>query len=158
MEDKLKQNQVMDIQPPRQPEAAAPQLEPTQDSFIDNEVQEAPQEDSQTDNIQQQTSIDTPILAASAQPLPKSHAPVLAIVSALIISGVFAALTVYSFTNNDQPKDSTATNTAPQVQKVDAAKAADIDTLNSTIDQDLSAIDDVADYNDAAVSDTTLGL
>lgn len=166
--------QVMDIQPPKQPEPvtqpdqspfqnqpetpAAVTSEEVQDVSI-NDVQEAPVEE-RTGDDEAEIPVETPILAATAQtPHKKTHAPVLAIVSALIISGALAGLTVYSFMNSDKPKDSaTSQTTAVDTPKVDKANAADVDTLNSTIDEDFKAIDDAADYDDAAVSDTTLGL
>lgn len=157
--------QVMDIQPPKQPEPVAQPETPvtvtseeSQDMSI-NDVQEAPVEEPAGDEVQAEIPNDTPILAATAQTPHKAHTPVLAIVSALIVSGALAGLTVYSFMNSDQPKDNTTSQTtAIETPKVDKANAADVDTLNSTIDEDFKAIDDAADYDDAAVSDTSLGL
>lgn len=184
MEDKPKTNQVMDIQPPRQPDVSFQQPEqvpaqsatapePLAPSVVQetasrddaqepsiNDVQEAPADDRITTEDQADSSHqEMPILAATAQPVHKNHVPVFAIVCALTVSGVLAALTVFSFSNNDQSNDSTATPASTiEAPKVDTAKPADVDTLNAAIDQDLQAIDEASDYSDAAVSDTTLGL
>ncbi len=166
-----KPNQVMDIQPPKQPEQVpqsdAQVSQPVSVQSVEevnapptevNEVQEAPR-DQDVETSNEAAVPEAPVLAAVAQPKQKHRTPILAVVCAVVVAGTFAALAVYAFLGSQEPRDTT---TAPQAsqQPAAASKATtdDVDSTNAAIDDSLKTIDDTADYNDNAVSDTTLGL
>lgn len=179
-----KPNQVMDIQPPKQPEqqpqpqavaaidpqtevgasqpVPIPSVEQTGASMTEvNEVQEAPQEQDMDVNSEVPATVpDTPALAAVAQPKEKSHKPILAVVSAVVVSGAFAALAVYAFLGSQEADTAKSTSQTSQQSAGQATKAtaSDVDNTSAAIDDSLKAIDDTTDYSDDAVSDTTLGL
>jgi hypothetical protein len=97
--------------------------------------------------------------AVYTQPAKKSRGMVIFI--AVLLALALIAGAGYAYLQNT--KEVTPTNdakpavTTPAPTK-DPATAADIDTVNSEIDQTLNKIDDTKDYQENDLTDTTLGL
>jgi outer membrane biosynthesis protein TonB len=138
-----KQTQVMDIQPPQQSVQQPPVEQPKAQN--DPEVAaEASQDEGKA-----------PVLVAQ-QPKEKSHrTPILAIACAVIIAGVFASvafLMYFSKPAAEQPK------TASTTEQQTSVTPTEVEDTSKSIDESTASLDDAADYNDAAINDTTLGL
>lgn len=100
-----------------------------------------------------------PVLAAIAQPHKSHRAPIMAIVSAIVLTGVFAAIAVLAYTSDSNPKQAADSNQQiTDTTQDNAATATDVTETEKAIDDSLSGADDASDFNDADMSDTTLGL
>jgi hypothetical protein len=100
----------------------------------------------------------TPALAAVAVPHKSHRKPILAVLCAVIVAGVFSTLAIMSFMSNDAKQPAATSRQPNNTVQTDAASTTDVDETDKAIDSSLSSIDDTADYGDASVSDTTLGL
>lgn len=150
---------VMDIQPSK---VAPVQNQPFQTPVAEQPVGPARATPLATDTTQntENNQAGIPVLAAQ-QPEHKSHrAPILVIICAVVIAGVFATVAVLAYMSN--PKSVTGGDTSQQpagnAAQEDTANATDVTETEKAIDNSLSGVDDTADYNDAEVSDTELGL
>lgn len=140
---------VMDIQPVRPAQTEQPVPAPEQQP-------DAPAAASEATPV----ADPTPVLAAIV-PKHKSHrTPVLAIVCAVLIAGVFATIAVMVYLSNpnaEQANDVSQQPTSGTVQQ-NTATTDDVAETEKAIDESLSGVDDAADYDESSVSDTTLGL
>jgi hypothetical protein len=100
----------------------------------------------------------TPALAAIAVPHKSHRKPILAVLCAVIVAGVFSTLAILSFVSGDTKQSVDTGQQGNAAPKTEAVSATDIDETDKAIDSSLSSVDDAADYSDASVSDTTLGL
>lgn len=143
---------VMDIQPPKAAPVQAPVMEQAPAEAVPSSMG--------TTHAAEGDQAGIPALAAQ-QPEHKSHrAPILAIVCAVVVAGVFAAFAVLAYMSNPDSGTNSDTNqqATSNTPKEDSATAADVTETEKAIDDSLSGVDDAADYNDAEMSDTTLGL
>lgn len=157
---------VMDIQPNR--------INPNEQPMAGHEVPKTISVSEQSPLPLQSTASSnepteaTPQDALKPAPLPitnptqhKSYrAPILAILCAIIISGVFAALAVMVYVSNTETQPQADSNQQPTTNSTQEtpATAEDVTETDKAIDDSLSGANDATDYNDADVSDTTLGL
>lgn len=150
---------VMDIQPPK---VAPVPDQPAQTPVAEQPVGPPEAIPSATDVPQgaENNPAGIPVLAAQ-QTEHKSHrAPIVAIICAVVIAGVFATVAVLAYMSNPNAGTNGDTSQQPASSTVqeDTATATDVTETEKAIDDSLSGVDDAADYNDAEVSDTTLGL
>lgn len=129
---------------------------------------EAPsQEGSDTPSTLPDGAMATVGMAASQMNKPphrnnKKLAAIVTVFAALILAGV--AVFVYLSANTNTAEDTTKvtptdnSNTGQAVAPVVPATTADIDTTNAAVDEALSSLDEAADFADADLSDTSLGL
>lgn len=86
--------------------------------------------------------------------LPKTKAPIAAILLAVLIGGSLIAVAVFGYLKS-QDKQNVAATPAATVQK---ATATDVDTTLNDTDAQLKQLDDAADFSGASLSDDSLGL
>lgn len=136
---------------------------PTSPEPVDTKLAEAPTDPS----VPQHEGMTMPVEpeAVSAQPttdvdhLLQAHAKkrsfnavaLIAIIVALVIAGLAVFLYLRSM-DTAEPSTTTDTTTTTEVS------AKDVDDLNTSLDEAIDSTDDVADFNDTDLSDSTLNL
>jgi hypothetical protein len=158
MEDIKKQSQpqqsstapVMDIQSGRSIQIEQPDIAPAPVGPPVSE-QTAPSEN----NPQA-----APILAAIAPGRKSNRAPILAVITAIIISGIFAAVAVTMYLSNSDTKQSTDSSQQANSStgQENTATTEDVTATEKAIDDGLGGVNDATDYNEAGMSDASLGL
>lgn len=92
---------------------------------------------------------------------PKSHhAPLIAVIVAIIVTLGLCGLVVYAYMkskNNPTPAKTTNNTSQTPVAKPQASPE-DVDQVSADIDQSLTSLDDAADFSANAISDQALGL
>lgn len=112
------------------------------------------------------TSSDEPTSEAPAdqQPAPLAaeapktahKKPVIPVLIAVVIGLALIGVASFAYMQQDKPKDNLA-NTS-QTPAKEETTPADIDSVNKSVDDDLSTTNDAADFDDATLSDTNLAL
>lgn len=157
---------MMDIQPPKKTQDfAAPQAVQPADLSGEQAVAPAPEVDNSTDTTStepvQAAEPDTPApvevpLEAKNENNNHHAAPVLAIISAVVLAAVFATFAVLAYVNKDEPV--AKTTEVQTTQKTQPAVSTDVDDTTKAIDDAMSQNNDDTDFNSTAIDDTTLGL
>lgn len=155
---------ILDVQPPKQDDIATPP--PEQETPAQPTPSETPQPT--TPSIE---STPSPTSEASANPAapdpvkqpelmaPKKHgAPVLVIVIALVVAAVLAVFTVLAFTQQDKnaAKKQPANGTAQQSPQ--AVTPGTVEETSDEVDAAINELDDLADFPEDELSNTSLGL
>jgi hypothetical protein len=151
---------VMDIQPVRPVQMEQPAPAPAPAGPPASEQPSTPIPAGEADAPAVDTTQQAPVLAAIAPGHNPHRTPFLAIISAILIAGIFAAVAVMVYlsgSNKEQLTDSSQQTTSNTAQE-STATPEDITETEKAIDDSLSSLNDATDYNDAEVSDTTLGL
>lgn len=156
---------ILDVQPPKQGDIATPPPEqetPTQSTPSETPQPTAPPSES-TPSPASEASVNP---AAAPDPVkqpelmaPKKHgAPVLVIVIALVVAAVLAVFTVLAFTQQDKntAKKQPANGTAQQSPQ--AVTPGTVDETSDEVDAAINELDDLADFPEDELSNTSLGL
>lgn len=146
----------MDVQPPQ----TAPNGQPNPSPAPEEPVVPAPAQSVETLPSSNETPAQTtPELAAVASDHKPHRMPVIAVVCAVIFTGIFAAVAAMAYMSesgtktNDTMQQPTTTSASES-----PATATDVTDTDKAIDDSMSSVNDATDYDDAGVSDTTLGL
>ncbi len=151
---------VMDIQPPQVAPNEQPVSAPTPAAPpVPEEPAPASAQSTETAAAGETPAQATPALAAVASAHKPRRMPMIAIVCAVLFTGIFAAVAVVAYMSKSNVKTTDSSQQpATNATSEPPATAADVTDTDKAIDDSMSSVDDAADYNDAGVSDTTLGL
>ena len=165
----------MDIQPP-QPASPAPVVDSTPvvqepapvaaesdttTTPLPSEPVAAPAQDTaeETHISETQPESQAAPIPLVAQPATHKHSrvPMVAIVSAVVLASVLGTFAVFAYKDTTKKAPATTSQSTAPVAQPKLAPAV-VDDTSSAVDQSISTIDEAADYNDASLDDSTLGL
>ena len=128
-------------------EASAPQASPMAAA-----TQETPQK---TNGLTDLSALANQMAIPARPVVKKAGAPKATIIVAIVIAAVLATLAVMAFLKTNKSGTAINNKTAPITAKV---TGSDVGQTTQQIDDSLKGIDDIKDFDDAALSDSSLGL
>lgn len=151
-------SEAVDFNPEVAPEEPAPvSTESVSDSAVQSERHTEPEASAGEAPVVQTETQEKPVLAATPAPKKHNRTPLLAVILAVVIAGVFAVFTIMAYRSNDTDTAAPAGSSESQKQDDSEVLRQETSELKALVDE-IATQEEPAEFNANDVNDAALGL